>query len=318
VPAPPDLPPPGTGSISVAIQYFHPQNVGNSPDECDGTGHSTPAVPMAPLPGNASAIITSLGNTGPNNNTPTIGALTGGTQYCASYETANPGKKCVVVLVTDGQPNGCGLTDNCSDGGNGGCVDPRSAGILTPIAANAFKDPTHSVITFTVGMNGVSADGFALLNAIAIAGGSDCTPGTPGNQACNITTGGAQAFLDALNTIRHTVQVTGTSNQTFTTHTTQTTTLACQWLIPKPEPGKTFDKGLVNVNFSSDGGTGHRLGNVPTKADCAAAGDGWYYDDPTTPTQIITCPNTCTSLKAATNAEVQILVGCVTEPAIFH
>src|SRR5262249_15532754 len=150
------------------------------------------------------------------------------------------------VLVTDGQPNGCNLTDNCPDGG-GNCVDPRSAGILTPIAGNAFGSP-NSVVTFTVGMSGVSADGFALLDAIAIAGGSDCTPGTAGGGACNVTTGGAKVFLEALNTIRHSVQVTGTREQTYTS--TVTTTLACEWGIPKPEPGKTFDKKLVNVNFT--------------------------------------------------------------------
>jgi hypothetical protein len=311
VPTPPDLPPPGTGSISIAIQYFHPEGV-NNPDECNGSGHSTPAVPMGPLPDNGQAIIDSLGTTGPNGNTPTTGALTGGTQYCASYQASNPGKRCVVVLVTDGQPNGCGLTDNCPDGG-GNCVDPGSAGILTPIASAAKAN--NGVITFTVGMQGITPAGFVLLDAIAVAGGSDCTPGTPGNEACNITTGGAQGFLDALNTIRKTVQVTGTSTQTYTA--TETTTLACQWLIPKPAPGKTFDKGLVNVNVTL-GGTTQRLGNVSGQSDCASAGEGWYYDDPNTPTKIMTCPDTCTKLKAATDPKVEVLVGCVTEPAIFH
>lgn len=314
VPVPPDLAPPAPGAISVAIQYFHPQNVQN-PNECDGTGHSTPAVPMAPLPSNASAIVASLGSTGPHRNTPTTGALTGGTEYCAAYEAAHPNEKCVLVLVTDGQPNGCGLTDSCPDGGSG-CVDPNSASTLTPIAASAFK-AANSVITFTVGMSGVTPNGFNLLNAIAIAGGSDCTPNSPGNEACDVTTGGSQAFLDALNTIRHTVQVTGTSTRTFTTTSTQTTTLSCEWAIPKPAAGETFDKGRVNVTFTTEGGS-EKLGNVPGVAQCAAAGDGWYYDDPNTPTKIVTCPSTCTKLQAATDAKVQVLVGCVTEPAVFH
>jgi hypothetical protein len=314
VPTPSTLPPPGAGSISIAIQYFHPQNPPANSNDCDGTAHGTPAVPVGPLPDNGQAIINSLGQTSPNGNTPTTGALTGGTQFCSNYQTANPDKKCVVVLVTDGQPNGCGLTDSCPEAGARNCVDPRSAGILVPIAQTAH-DATNSVTTFTVGMQGITPAGFGLLDAIAIAGGSDCTPGTPGNEACNITTGGAQGFLDALNTIRKTVQVTGTTTQTYTT--TEQTTLACQWLIPKPEPGKTFDKDLVNVNVTIDGKL-TRVGNVQSQADCAAAGEGWYYDDPTAPTQILTCPALCDQLKAATKPQVEVLVGCATEPAIFH
>jgi hypothetical protein len=314
VPTPPNLPPPGAGAISIAIQYFHPENVGGNPDECDGSAHGTPAVPVGPLPDNAQPIIDSLGNTGPSGNTPTTGALTGATEFCAGYQTANPDRRCVAVLVTDGQPNGCGLTDNCPNGTNGSCVDPGSAGILVPIATNAFS-AANSVMTFTVGMEGITPEGFVLLNAIAVAGGSDCTPGSPGNEACNITTGGAQGFLDALNTIRKTVQVTGTTTQTYTT--TETTTLACEWLIPKPEPGKRFDPKLVNVNVTIENQL-TRIGNVETAADCAAAGEGWYYDDPTAPTKILTCPALCDRLKAATTPKVEVLVGCVTEPAIFH
>ena len=258
VPPPPGLAPPGSGTISVAIQYFHPVNVGRNPDECSGSAHSTPAVPMAPIPANGGAITTSLGSTGPNSNTPTVGALIGGTEYCASYQLANPDKKCVNVLVTDGQPNACGLSSQCAAGD---CVDPKSAGILTPITGNAFNNPTNSVITFTVGMNGVSAAGFALLNQVAIAGGSDCTPGVPDNETCNVTTGGSQGFLDALNTIRKTVQVAST---TSSQNITQTTTLPCEWAIPQPTSGQTFHKELVNVTFSTGGGIQH-LGNVQSR-----------------------------------------------------
>src|SRR5262249_44502282 len=112
--APPsDLMPPSGGEISVALQYFHPQNAGGNPDECDGSGHSTPAVPMATLPGNGPNIVKSLNMAGPTGDTPTVGALTGGEEYCTAFRTQNPDKKCVVVLVTDGQPNGCGLSSNC-------------------------------------------------------------------------------------------------------------------------------------------------------------------------------------------------------------
>jgi hypothetical protein len=314
VPPPPDLPPPGTGSISVAIQYFHPENISGSPDECDGTGHSTPAVDMGPLPDNGANIISSLGQTGPGGDTPTVGALTGGTEYCADFEANNPDVECVVVLVTDGQPNGCGLTSDCPSGGND-CVDPTAAGVLTPIASSAFNDPTNSVITFTVGMEGITADGFTLLNAIAVAGGSDCTPNTPGQEACNVTATGATGLLDALNTIRESVQVSDTSTQSTTTSVTTMTTLPCEWEIPAPPPGEIFDQNLVNVQLTI-GDMPQPIGNVSTEGDCAATGGGWHYDDVAAPERILACPETCTILETLTDATVQVIIGCVTEPAI--
>lgn len=308
-PPPSSLPKaPTPGDVSVAIQYFHP--VGNQGDECNGTGHRTPAVAMNPIPANAGAITSSLGSTGPTGNTPTVGALTGGTQYCADYQNTNPDVKCVLVLVTDGQPNGCGLSSRC----NGQeCVDPDAPGMLTPIAGNAFT-AQNSVVTFTVGMDGVTTEGFGLLNQIAVAGGSDCTPNTPGNEACNVTTGGSQAFLDALNTIRKSVQVTSTSNQTVTTTTTETTTLQCEWSIPKPSDGQKFDKDLVNVAVTVTG-VKHQIGNVPDLAACAATGGGWYYDDPAAPTKILSCPTTCSTIQASADTKVEVQVGCATERA---
>jgi hypothetical protein len=310
---PSNLPAPGSGAISVAIQYFHPENTGQNPDECNGQAHATPAVPMGPIPANGGAIVGSLGNTKPNGDTPTVGALTGGTQYCSAFQDANPGKKCVVVLVTDGQPNGCGLSSSCgrNNGGND-CVDPNSASVLTPIASGPFQ--SKAVLTFTLGMNGVNAAGFDLLNAIAIAGGSDCTPGVPGKEACDITASGSQGFLAALNTIRKSVQLTSAQTKDVTTTTTQTSTLPCQWVIPPPPDGKTIQKDHVNVSFTTGGAT-QLLANVPTGAECDAAGGGWYYDDATTPTRILSCPQTCTAIQSVTDASVHVLVGCATQVA---
>ena len=316
VPAPSTLKPPGAGAISVALQYFHPKNVGSSPNECDGSGHSTPAVPMGPLPANGTAIAASLAAAGPTGKTPTVGALLGGTEYCTAYEAANPGKKCAVVLVTDGQPNGCGLSSQCPSG-NGECVDPGSAGVLTPIAAKAFGNAADSVVTFTVGMSGVTTDGFALLDAIAKAGGADCTPTVAGHESCDVTTSGADGLLAALDTIRKSVQVTSTSNQTVTTTSKVTSTLACEWAIPKPTSGQTFDKSLVNITYSI-AGQSTPLGNVPTQADCASTTGAWYYDDAAAPTRILACPDTCSVLQNSTDVSVRVLIGCSTVAATIR
>jgi hypothetical protein len=299
---------PNSADIDVAIQYFHPQGVATQADECDGIAHATPAVPAGRLPDHASAIVDSLGSAGPESNTPTVGALTGATAYCAAFEAQNPDEQCVVVLVTDGQPNGCGLSARCDTGGGRGsmdCVDPNAQAELTAIAADGL---TSGVVTFTVGMAGVTDEGFGLLDAIAIAGGSDCSPGEPGAEACNVSATGSAGFLNALNAIRDSISVTETTTETITT--VETTTVPCQWTIPAPATGEELDPNLINVNVSYADVT-EAIVSVATADDCALAqGHAWYYDDPANPAVILACPQTCEFLSSDAAASVEVLFGC--------
>jgi hypothetical protein len=309
---------PASEGIDVAIQYFHPAGgTGLEADECDGVSHATPAVPMGPLPGQANAIVSSLQSTKTALNTPTKGALTGATNYCATFQSNHPDEKCVVILVTDGEPHGCGLSAMCTTttgaGGSGArpggggaaeCVDPKSASVLTPIAAAGLA---KGVVTFTVGMAGVSKDGFALLNQIAIAGGSDCTPGASGNEACDVSTSGAAGLLAALNAIRDSVTVVETHTETVTT--TEIVPLPCEWMLPEPPKDQKFDPLRINVNIV-DAETVPAL-YVPSADECEhASGPAWYYDNPEAPKKMYVCPATCELLTATPTASVQVLLGC--------
>ncbi len=135
-----------SAGIKVALQYFPGSG------SCNGTGYNTPAVPLAALPGNASAITSSLSSTSPGGLTPTEGALRGLTQFCKSYEQSHPQEKCVGLLVTDGDPT------QCTTGTNS----------LANIAASAYSG-SPSVLTFTMGMPGATT---SFLNAVAAAGGT--------------------------------------------------------------------------------------------------------------------------------------------------
>lgn len=304
---------PGSEGVEIGIQYFHPEGAGDMPDECDGVAHGTPAVDVGPLPDNAAAVIDSLAMTMPQGFTPTTGALLGGTQFCVDFQAQNPDHQCIVVLVTDGQPNGCDLDSGCGMamgmGGGQECVDPAAEATLTPIAADAL---TAGVVTFTVGMAGVTDDGFALLDAIAVAGGSDCSPGAPGDEACDVSETGPAGFLDALNTIRDTIIVTEMVTETVT----ETVPLPCQWEIPPPPEGEMLDPDFVNVVLSIEGAAGELLGRVPSEADCAAVAGGWYYDNPEDPTSILVCPQTCEVVTATANLNVQVQLGCETQIAV--
>jgi hypothetical protein len=208
-----------------------------------------------------------------------------------------------VVLITDGAPNGCA----------------GDQATLAGIAADGYSKT--GLMTFAIGMDGAD---FGLLDAIAAAGHSDCTPNVAGQEACNVT-GGATSFSDALALIRNSVTTTTTTTEIQTV--VQGTTLPCDFSIPSPPNGETFDRNKVNVQFVNGATTS--ILQVPSAGDCANFTDtGWFYDDPTAPTKIQLCPATCNQVKAASGdgvsldastaaaaPRVDILLGCATESA---
>ncbi|MBX3181822.1 MAG: VWA domain-containing protein [Polyangiaceae bacterium] len=93
--------------------------------------------------------------------------------------------------------------------------------------------------------------------------------------------------------------------------------LACEWNIPPPPAGETFDKDRVNVEYTEPGGAPESFGRVPSAAACDGVVDGWYYDDPLSPTQVRVCSQTCTRIQAAgENARMDIEFGCATKVAV--
>lgn len=87
---------------------------------------------------------------------------------------------------------------------------------------------------------------------------------------------------------------------------------SCNYPIPEPPPGETFQAGLTNVTFTGSGGQPQTLYYVPGgEAACGPQG-GWYFDDPTAPTTILLCPITCSVLQGETGT-VSVVFGCETE-----
>lgn len=300
---------PGSVGVEIGLQYFNPVGAAFSdPGVCDGSLHREPAVAMGALPANASPIVNSLNTVRVVGTTPTSGALLGGIQFCESFATANPEKPCAVLLVTDGNPDGCGLNASRDTG-----IDPASTEVLTELAADGLSG---GVRTFTVGMDGVTAEGFDLLDAIASSGGSDCNPNVPGSEACNVSTTGVQGFIDSLNSIRDSVTVTQTVTETVTTTEVRTETLGCQWELPEPADGSTLDPLRVNVDLTPASGATTRVGALSDESECEAAVDGgWFYDDPEAPASISVCTETCDLISSDPTTHVSIQAGCETERA---
>lgn len=270
---------PQSEGLDVALQYF-PLGF----DACDGSMQRTPETPMGRLPGHAQAIKSSLSAHGPfGGGTPIEAALRGLVQYCDQDYTppqSNPEEKCIAVLITDGAPSGCDANhDN-----------------LVAIAANA------SSRVFTIGMQGAD---FNLLDRIAEAGEGDCTPNDPNSWACDASQGSSLA--DALLQIRDTV------TRTVTRIETREKPLECEWKIPDPPEGETFDRNKVNVRFTAEGVSATDIGRVDEMAACASASEiAWHYDDPDEPTRILACPNACEAIQSASGSKVDIVLGCET------
>lgn len=86
--------------------------------------------------------------------------------------------------------------------------------------------------------------------------------------------------------------------------------LPCNFAIPEPPAGMTFDRNLVNVVYVPSGATEGTT--VPRSSDDCASGSGWRYDNPTMPTEIILCPSNCAVVESDPSATVNIELGCET------
>lgn len=145
---------PTAADLEVALRFF-PQG-GCSENQCDVNACATPQVPVgaltadpAPTDAQEGALIGAINSTSPGGATPISAALQGGIQWGAQYLQQNPDHKVVVILVTDGEPNGC----------------QEDIGAISNIAATGAA---QDVLTYTVGLQGSNE---TQLSQIAQAGG---------------------------------------------------------------------------------------------------------------------------------------------------
>jgi hypothetical protein len=161
------------------------------------------------------------------------------------------------------------------------CAPQQSYDIATQIAAPALKG-SPSVRTFVV----ASATGLSALGAISMAGG----------------TGQPVVVTDPATT---SAQIKTQFQQLSRTN------FACSYRIPQGvDGGMRTDPGLVNVHVRTGAGVDRTL-PLFGSADRCGTDDGWYYDNPMKPENIILCPQTCTNLFSG---ELKIVVGCASPP----
>ncbi len=164
--------------------------------------------------------------------------------------------------------------------------DPTSCSSDIPAIqalAAAGAAATPPVLTFVIGVGGSQAN----LNGIASSGGTGSAFMI--DQSPNVQ----DAFLMAMNEI-------------------QNQSLPCSYLIPEPPAGEEIDFGAVNVSYTPSGGQPQTIPQASGPGSCMPGSLAWYYDNPSNPTQIVLCPDTCAMLAADDGTTVDVVFGCAT------
>jgi hypothetical protein len=163
---------PASAGTSVGLAFF-PLNAAST-TLCDAAAYAMPTVTIGPLPAIANVITNAIALNMPGGNTPTVPVLQGALTYTKTYISNTPARNAVVVLVTDGIPNGCNST---LDG-------------ATMVAAAGFAN-APSLRTYVVGLGATNN-----LDPIALAGSGGETHYFPaaGNDVATAIAGALQSI----------------------------------------------------------------------------------------------------------------------------
>ena len=253
--------------------------IANPNNLCNAAFYAAPTVAFAELPGNAPKLTAALMDVIPNGSTPTTAAVDGAIRHLRMRATADATRRPVLVLATDGLPQGC-MPANSIDAAAG----HLAAGFMGQMGAGSI--PTYVIGVFAQ-TELVRAN--PALMQLSTAGGT----GMPFVLTAGQDLG--QRFIDTLNQIRGQA-------------------LGCEFTIAAPKLGGAIDHRKVNVRWTGAAGS-ESLGYVDGADKCDPNRGGWHYDvNPSagTPTRVRLCEASCKKVKAEPTARVELLFGCVT------
>jgi hypothetical protein len=259
--------------LGVGMQLF-PQR-----ERCVTEAYEDPEVPIAELPGVAEAVTQVLDRgrygAGLAGGTPLVPVLEGVLATARARAEANPDRRVVVIVATDGAPD-----TTCAARPDDGL--PNSIQNMQTVAREGLEG-SPSISTFVIGVG----PGLDELSLLAAAGGSDeavlVDRGSQGE-----TEG---AFLAALEDIR--IRAT-----------------ACDLPMPEPPADRIeFDLETVSVKFTY-GGVSASFEHISGPGEC---GDkpAWYFDDPEDPRRIRLCESACTFVRQRVGGKLEVVFDCV-------
>jgi hypothetical protein len=183
-------------------------------DRCADESYLEPDVPFTPLPSTEfGEAFDAIRNGEWRGGTPTLHVMRGVLQYVRTTREQNPGLY-VIVLVTDGYPQGC---------------DDNDISSVVAVAADAAADdvPTYVVGIANPPING-APETVSDLHEIAGGGGTE--------KAFIIDTGDPEQTAEDFNEVVDAIR--GLS-------------VACTFVIPEMPDGREFDKKKVRVVYTS-------------------------------------------------------------------
>ena len=242
---------------------------------CQEANYEAPRVSFGTLPAIRPAFDRALSFMTPEGGTPMGPAVRGVLGHLRAHLQANPGRKVVLVLASDGLPGyNCMRNDI-----------PSIAEDLAAAFAGAPSIPTYVIGVFTPDE---LPNAEPQLNQLAMSGGTNAAFVLSATDDLNAR------LLEALNQIRGAA-------------------LACEYQIPASQMGG-LDYGKVNVRYTGSAGP-EDIPYVERIDRCDPMRGGWYYDvDPAMgkPARVLVCPATCTRFKDDQSAKVELVFGCAT------
>ncbi|AKU93520.1 hypothetical protein AKJ09_00184 [Labilithrix luteola] len=206
---------PESAGMSASITFFPMAPTVNRPEApwkaCATTDYNTAEVALSALPN--AALADAITAHAPKGDTPTRVAVAGAIQQAQAIAAAKPTEKTVIVLVTDGEPYGCGATTTQQ-------TKNELQSVVSEVSAVAATIPTYVI--------GVGPS-VAALDAVATGGGTTAFHVDVGNPAK--TSSDLSAALTAIR-----------GNLT-----------RCDFDIPAPSDGRAIDFNKVNVEFTPSG-----------------------------------------------------------------
>jgi hypothetical protein len=246
--------------------------------ECEEVNYQEPSVRIGVLPTGQAQLLQSLNRKLPEGGTPLGPAVRGVLTHLRAHLNANPDRRAVLVVTSDGLPSGCSQNQIL-----------EIANILQTAYTRPPYIPTYVIAVLTP--EDLKPPSFAQgeLDKLAYGGGS--SRAIVLSAASDLT----QRLQDALNQIR-------------------VAALPCEYRIPAPS-GRQIDLGKVNMRYS-DGATEETVPYVALPDRCDPVKGGWYYDvapGAGQPARVLTCAATCRVFKANPAAKVDLIYGCATQ-----
>lgn len=182
----------------------------------------------------------------------------------------------VATAYKDAHPKHKVIVVLATDGGPNACGSTT----IDDIAALAKSARNYNgVLTYVIAVNGADVNS---INKIAVGGGTGATYDV---------TNDINEFAAKMEDIRG-------------------AQLGCEFEIPLPPNGMDVDPDKVNFSYTPQGmGEAKIILRADDLADCNDK-PGWYYDSNSSPSKIILCPASCTTVQADTSAKVEVLFGC--------